>query len=106
MEAQVIVRDSSGRYLPIVTSTMQNQVAVHMLRQMEDNNQALVTRSRIISIIELESGKHSIQTLHNKLKAEGLNVSFETVANLVTDLRSQRLVFKDEQKFLHDTFDE
>jgi hypothetical protein len=105
METHVIVRDPTGRYLPTITSTLQDQAVSNLLKEVKEREQAMVVRSRIISIVEAESGKYTIETLYQKLKQEGITVSFEMVANLVSDLRSQRVVNKDEQKFLHDTYD-
>lgn len=105
MEGHVIALSPTGRYIPTLTSTMQDQAVASMIKEMEEQNKYRTARSRIISILESDSGKYTIDSLNRKLKEEGLDVGFEIVANLVTDLRSAGLVRKDDKQYLYGTND-
>jgi hypothetical protein len=104
-ETHVIALNAGGRYVPTLTSTMQDQAVAGMMKEMEEQTKYRTARSRIISILESDSGKYTIDSLSRKLKEEGLDVNFEIIANLVTDLRSAGLVRKDDKQYLFGTND-
>jgi hypothetical protein len=104
-EAHLIALNTTGRYVPTVTSTMQDQVISNMMKEMEEQQKYREARSRIMSILEAESGKYTIDSLTRKLKDDHFDVGFEIVANLITDLRIQNLVRVDEKQHLYGTND-
>ncbi len=84
---------------------MQDQAIANMMKELEEQRKYREARSRIVSILEAESGSYTIDSLTRKLKEERLDVSFEIVANLITDLRANNLVRKDEKQYLYGTHD-
>lgn len=97
-ENNLIGRNSSGNYEPI---TVTGEITAGLLKSQADSKTYLEARARVISILESESGKHTIDSLNRKLKEEGTDISHEMMVNLVTDLKLNRLIRADKKQYLY-----
>jgi hypothetical protein len=97
-ESDVIGRTSLGNYIPI---TVTEELSAGLIKSQQASEKYMAARSRIISILESESGKYTLDSLRRKLQEEGLDVTFEIMNNLITDLKVARVVRSDKKQYLH-----
>ena len=104
LEAHTVIMDENSRYFPVVGLSIDEEIKQRMLGQLKINERALEVRGKVLSVLETENGKYTIDQLYRVLEERGINVPFDMFVNIITDLRPA-YILKGDDNLLYATFD-
>lgn len=104
---RLVILGLNGTYRPLVEiPDLQRDMITSMVRTEASRKDAYyVQRPKILRLIEAESGRYTIEELYQRVRDAKMEVSEEDFYNLISSLRVERFVNRDDRGRLWSTYD-